>query len=314
MLLGMGKKTEQAANENPSDVNGDVIFDVSAANFENAVLRASMQKPVIVDFWAPWCGPCKQLGPVLETEVTKAGGAVLMAKVNLDTNPELAQALRIQSVPTVYAFFQGQPVDAFMGAQPESKIKEFVGNLLKLASQGQPETLDIDSALKAAADALAREDFPRAIELYAAVFSEDQENASAVAGLVRTFIAAGQIDQAASVLEQAPENVKASPLYAEAQTALELALQKPAGDASDLEKRLAGNPADHDARFDLALLHYAQGRKNEAADSLLEILRLDREWQDGKAKEQLLKFFEAWGASDPATLSARRKLSSILFS
>ncbi len=290
------------------------IFDVGFADFENKVLKASFDKPVIVDFWAPWCGPCKQLGPMLEGEVASAGGSVLMAKVNLDQNPELAQALRIQSVPTVFAFFQGQPVDAFMGAQPASQIRAFVDNLVKLAKQAQPDSLDIPTALQQAAQALADKEYAGAQSIYARIISEDPDNAKAYAGLVRAYIAAGKKDKARVVLDQAPENVKKSPVFSEAVTALELAESSSGTPSRKLESRIEKNPDDHEGRYELAMAYFSEDRRDDAAGALLEIIRRDRSWQDEKARVQLLKFFDAWGPADPSTLRARRKLSGILFS
>jgi putative thioredoxin len=308
MLLSAGPEQNQIPQNSAS------IFDVGAADFEEKVLRTSVETPVIVDFWAPWCGPCKQLGPMLEGEVQAAGGEILMAKVNLDENPDLAQALRIQSVPTVFAFFQGQPVDAFTGAQPASKIKEFVGNLIKIARQNKPESLDIPATLKMAAEALAAGDLMNAQNLYAAVINQEEDNAQAYAGMVRTFIAAGQTGQADAIAAQVPESVAKSPVFDEARTALELAGLVPPGTADEYAAKLQQNPDDHGARFEMAMAHFAAGEKELAAQALLDILARARKWEEDKARQQLLKFFEAWGAGDPATLKARRKLSGILFS
>lgn len=305
-----------AANQSgqPEDQSASFVFDVGAADFEAKVLKASLEKPVIVDFWAPWCGPCKQLGPVLESEVGRAGGSVLMAKVNLDDNPELAQALRVQSVPTVFAFFQGQPVDAFAGVQPESRIREFINNLVKLARQAQPDALDIPEALRQASEALSNKDIVGAQSLYAQIIGEDQENAQAYAGLVRTFIAGGQKEKARALIEQAPSSVAKNPAFAEAKTALELAESASSGSSAELAAAVERNPEDHQARFDLAMAFFAEDDRVEAAGALLEIIRREREWDEEKARKQLLKFFDAWGAADPATLKARRMLSGILFS
>ncbi|NCC21255.1 MAG: thioredoxin [Alphaproteobacteria bacterium] len=316
MLFG---KSQQPQPAKPGREGADTsaspnIFDVTARDFEDRVLRASLERPVIVDFWAPWCGPCKQLGPQLEAAVEATNGQVVMAKVNLDDNPELAQALRIQSVPTVYAFVQGQPVDAFMGAQPESKVKEFIANLVKVARQMQPESIDIPAALKEAAEALAEGDLARAQGLYAQILGEDESNAQAFTGIVRTYIAAGQVPQARAILDQAPEAVRKSPVFSEAETALELAEAGPSGTPAEFEAKLAKDPGNQALRFELAMALFAHGRKEEAADALLDILRADRAWEEEKARTQLLKFFEAWGPADPATLKARRKLSGILFS
>lgn len=300
--------------EEQNNLANEFIFDVTAKDFETRALKASMEKPVIVDFWAPWCGPCKQLGPMLEAEVQRAGGAVLMAKVNLDENPELAQAMRVQSVPTVFAFFQGQPVDAFSGAQPESQIREFVNKLVQLARQAQPDSLDIPAALQDAAQMLAEKDFVGAQSLYSQIIGEDQENAQAYAGLIRTYIAAGHKDKAKAMIDHVPESVQKSPVFAEAKTALELAELSTDSSIDELQAKLDKNPEDHHTRFDLAMALYAEDKRLEAAEALIEIIGRDREWEDEKARTQLLKFFEAWGPSDPSTLKARRKLSGVLFS
>lgn len=289
-------------------------YDVSAPEFEEKVLKASLQKPVIVDFWAPWCGPCKQLMPALEKAVTELGGAVLLAKVNIDENPELAQALRIQSVPTVYAFLGGRPVDAFQGAQPESALKTFLHKVLQAAKQMQPDALDIPAALKGAAEALAHGDFMAAQNIYVQVLGQDERNAPAYVGLVRVFIAAGELEQAEGMVNNAPAEITKSPLFAEAKTALELARNKPSGQTSQFEAALAKNPEDHQARLDLAGALFAEGHKDRAIDELLTIIAKNRQWNEDAARKQLLKFFEALGPADPLVVESRRKLSSLLFS
>jgi len=298
----------------PAEPSAATVFDVAAAEFEDRVLRASMDKPVIVDFWAPWCGPCKQLGPMLEAAVNSAAGKVLMAKVNLDENQELAAALRIQSVPTVFAFFGGRPVDAFQGVQPEKKIRAFIDKAAALARQAQPDALDIPDALKAAAQALAAGDAGTAHRLYTQILSEDRGNGPAYAGLVRTFIAAGQEAQAAELVENAPENIKNNPGFEEAKTALELAQNAPKGGPEKLARKLSKDPDNLQLRFDLALAEFAAGYREQAIDNLIEIIRRNREWNEEAARKQLLKFFEALGGVDPLTVAGRKKLSSILFS
>ncbi len=292
----------------------DIIFDVSAQDFEQRVMAASMQVPVIVDFWAPWCGPCKQLMPVLEKVVMAAGGQVLMAKVNLDDNPELAQALRVQSVPMVFGFFQGQPIDAFSGVQPESKIREFVGKLVAAAKGAEPDALDIDAALEGAAKALNENDVSTAHAIYSQILQQDALNVAAYVGLVRCFIAAGQIDQAVAMVDNAPEEISKASVFAQARTALELAQIVPDSSLDDLAAKITKNKDDHQARIDLAQGLFAAGEKEAATDALLESITIDREWNEGAARKELLKLFEAIGHGDPLTLAARRKLSSILFS
>lgn len=311
MFFG-NKKPDQT--QETAAPGGAFIFDVAAPEFEAKVLRASLEKPVIVDFWAPWCGPCKQLMPVLEKAVSELGGEVLLAKVNIDDNPELAQALRIQSVPTVYAFLGGRPVDAFQGAQPESQIKNFLHKIVQAARQMQPDALDIPSALKGAAEALAQGDLMTAQNIYVQVLGQDERNAQAYVGLVRVFIAANELDQAAGMVDNAPPEIAKNPLFAEAKTALGLARNKPSGKTAEFEAALSQNPDNHQARFDLANALFAEGRKEEAIGHLLTIIEKNRAWNEEAARKQLLKFFEALGPADPLVVESRRKLSSLLFS
>ncbi|PCI55294.1 MAG: thioredoxin family protein [Alphaproteobacteria bacterium] len=311
MIIGENTPPQpQATQASPQDI----IFDVSAQDFEQRVMAASMQVPVIVDFWAPWCGPCKQLMPVLEKVVMAAGGQVLMAKVNLDDNPELAQALRVQSVPMVFGFFQGQPIDAFSGVQPESKIREFVGKLVAAAKGAQPDALDIDAALEGAVQALNEGDASTAHAIYSQILQQDALNVAAYVGLVRCFIAAAQIDQAVAMVDNAPEEISKASVFAQARSALELAQIVPDSSLDDLTAKITKNKDDHQARIDLAQGLFAAGEKAAATDALLESITIDREWNDGAARKELLKLFEAIGHADPLTLAARRKLSSILFS
>lgn len=290
------------------------VFDVTTAEFEQNVIMASMQRPVIVDFWAPWCGPCKQLGPLLEKAVQAAGGAVLMAKVNIDQNQELAAALRIQSVPTVYAFFGGRPVDGFQGAVPESQIKAFIDKLVALAKQATPGALDIPAALQQGAQALAQGALPMAQQIYAQILAQDAKNAQAYVGLIRTYIAAGQIEQACAMVDHAPPEIGNQSAFAEARSALELAQMSPAAPLADLQARAEKNPQDLQAVYDYALGLYTAGQREAAIESLLSIVRKNRTWNEDAARKHLLKIFEALGPADPLVAEARRKLSTILFS
>jgi putative thioredoxin len=314
MLFGK-QKNETPPDDKTSALSAeDIVFDATDADFEQSVLRASMERPVIVDFWAPWCGPCKQLGPVLEKTVAAANGAVLMAKVNIDENPGIAQALRIQSIPTVYAFFQGKPVDGFQGAVPESQVKTFIDKLIKISLQAAPDAIDIPAALKQAAQALIDKDFHTAQGLYSHILNQDKRNAAAYVGLVRTLIAAGVVDEARQLVDNATPEISVQSIFSEARSAVEIAENKPSGSTDALLAKVAKDPNDHQGRFDLALAQFSQGEKEEAMDSLLEIIRRKRDWNEDAARMQLIKFFEALGPTDPLTVQGRRKLSSILFS
>jgi putative thioredoxin len=317
MILGSdGMSARAGADGSAAGNSGAAIFDCTTAEFEQKVIMASMERPVIVDFWAPWCGPCKQLGPALEAAVTAANGKVAMAKIDIDQNPELAQALRIQSVPTVYAFFQGRPVDAFQGARPAGDIKAFIDKLLAAAKQALPDAPDVPATLAAAAQALAEGRAMEAQELYGGLLLFDGANAAAYAGLVRTFLAGGELEQAQEMIEQAPPEIAAHKDFTAAKTALEIAqgAAGASGDAAKLEAEVARNPADLDARYRLSEALFAAGRREEAVDALIEIVRRNRAWEEEKARLQLLRLFEAMGPADPVTLAGRRKLSSVLFS
>ncbi len=290
------------------------IFDVGGADFEARVMMASLERPVIVDFWAPWCGPCKQMMPALESVVTAARGEVLLAKVNIDTAPELAQALRIQSVPTVFAFFGGRPVDAFQGAQPESQIRTFVEKLVQMARASKPDALDIPESLKQAAQALSAGDLAGAQGLYSAVLTQDEHNVEAYMGLVRTFIAADHLEQAESLVTHVPPEIAKQPQFSSVRTALELAQKKPSGPLADLARKVLEHPADQQAKIDLAEAHFSGGQKQEALDTLLESIAQDRDWNEQAARKALLRFFEALGHADPMVIETRKKLSRLLFS
>lgn len=312
--MDFGQDPNDNVINHPAMDAGAMIFDADLQNFEERVIKASMERPVLVDFWAPWCGPCKQLMPTLEKMVNAAAGKVALAKVNLDENQQLAGMLRVQSVPTVYAFFQGQPIDAFQGNVPESQIQGFVDKLIQTARAAQPDALDIPEALSGAAQALAEGDLTAAQAIYGQILQADANNAPAYTGMIRVFVAAGEVEKAAALLDQAPERIKKDSAFAEAKSAVELAAAKPDGDTATLEAALAKNGDDHQARFDLALHQFSAGQREAAVENLLTIIEKKRDWNEEAARHQLLKFFEAMGHSDPITIAARKKLSSILFS
>jgi putative thioredoxin len=289
---------------------GDIIKDVTTATFGKEVLEASRKAPVLVDSWAPWCEPCKQLTPILEKVVRSFGGKVRLAKVNIDQNQTLASQLRIQSIPTVYAFRDGRPLDGFQGAQPESAVKAFVERLL-----GEETALDAAAAIAAADQALEAGDLQGAAEVYAALLQADPQNAAALAGLARCYLKSGDVARAEQTLGLVPPDKRESGPVASVRAALELAkLAGKAGDIGKLKAKVDAEPANHQARIDYAVALAAGGKKTEAAEQLLESFRRDRKWNEEAARKQLVKLFDAWGPKDPATLEGRRKLSSILFS
>lgn len=288
---------------------GDLIRDGSEASFMADVIEASQQVPVIVDFWAPWCGPCKTLGPALEAAVTAARGKVRMVKIDVDQNPRISQQLRIQSIPTVYAFWQGRPVDAFQGALPASELKKFVEKLAALAGDG-----GLGAALEEAEAMLAEGAAVEAAEVFAAILAEMGENAAAYAGMARAQIALGQFDQAEAILNNAPPGLSGAKEVEAARAQLALARQAAnAGPADALRARLAADPGDLQARFDLAQALHARGDVAGAIDELLDLFRRDREWNDGAAKAQLFTIFDALKPNDPLVTKGRRRLSSMIF-
>lgn len=298
-------------NAVPGQASAPAVTDTTTATFAADVIQESRQQPVLVDFWAPWCGPCKQLAPVLEKVVAEAAGRVKLVKMNIDEHPSIAGQLGIQSIPAVIAFRDGQPVDGFMGAIPESKIREFIE---KIAGPGGVEQA-VAEAMEEAARLRGEGDLEGAAQLYAAILGQAPDNLDAIGGLADLLAETGDVEGAKNVLAQAPEGSEEATQLSGAKAKVALAEQVASlGDPAELERRLAADPKDHQARFDLALVHNALGRRNEAADELLAIMRADREWDDDGARRQLLKFFEAWGMTDEATLTARRKLSSLLFS
>ncbi len=288
---------------------GDLITDTTTQTFMKDVVEESKTRPVLVDFWAPWCGPCKTLTPVLEKVVKAAKGKVKLVKMNIDEHPQVSQQLGVQSIPTVFAFSKGQPVDGFMGALPESQVVAFIERLVGKMEGGEADLL------KAAEEALAGGEAAIAAEIYAQVLAEDAENVRALGGLARAHVAAGNIEHAKATLALVPKAKEKDAAVSAARSAIELAEQAASvGDSSDLESKVAANPLDHQARFDLATALNGKGQREAAADHLLEIVRRDRKWNDEAARKQLIQFFEAWGPADAATLEGRRKLSSLLFS
>jgi len=293
-------------------VAGDLIKDVSEASFMAEVVDASASVPVIVDFWAPWCGPCKSLGPALEAAVTRAKGAVRMAKVNVDQNQMIAGQMRVQSIPTVYAFWKGQPIDGFQGALPPSEVEAFVARVVAAAGGAVDDGLD--EAFAAADEMLAQGAVADAVQIYAAIAQEDPGNARAFAGMVRAEMVLGDLDQAEAVLNGVPAEISAAPEIEAVHAQLILARQaRAAGPVADLRAAVAADPGNLQARFDLAQALYANGQGAEAVDELLDLFRRDREWNDGAAKAQLFTIFDALQPNDPLLLSGRRRLSSMIF-
>ncbi|WP_417670087.1 thioredoxin [Roseibium sp.] len=288
----------------------DLIKDVTTQSFMQDVMEASRAQPVLVDFWAPWCGPCKQLTPVIEAAVKAAGGAVKLAKMNIDDYPEVAGQMGIQSIPAVVAFKDGQPVDGFMGAQSESQVKAFIEKL-----GGAAPANPVDSYLEQADQLAEAKDWGQAMQLYGAVLQAEQDNVRAICGVAQCCLGTDDVERAKQALDMVPEDKRGEAVYVAAKTALELAEQAEAlGDLAEFQARIDRDPMDLQARFDLALGLNGKGDKTAAVDQLIEIFRRDREWNEDGARKQLLQFFEAWGPKEPATNYGRRKLSAVLFS
>ena len=302
MLQGGGAATAAVAD--------GLVKDATTQTFMKDVIEESKRQPVLVDFWAPWCGPCKQLTPILEKVVRAAKGKVKLVKMDIDAHPAIPGQMGIQSIPAVIAFVNGQPADGFMGALPESQVLAFLERITKERIGGEDKDL-----LKTADAALADGDVAGAADLYAKVLAQDAANVGALAGLARAYLHTGSLEQAKQTLALVPEAKRNDPAVAAARAALELAEQaKSVGPITELEGKVAANALDHQARFDLALALNSKGRRLEAVDHLMEIVKRDRKWNDDGARKQLVQFFEAWGPTDEATINGRKRLSSILFS
>ncbi len=296
-------------NAGATAVADTAVKDTTTQTFVKDVIEESKRQPVLVDFWAEWCGPCKQLTPILEKVVKAAKGKVKLVKMDIDKHPGIPGQLGIQSIPAVFAFVNGQPVDGFMGALPEAQVTAFIERLTKDRLGGEEKDL-----LKAADAALAEGDAASAADLYAQLLAEEAANVPALAGLARAHVATGSLEHAKATLALVPEAKRNDSVVAAARAALEVAEQaKSVGPIEELERQVAANPLDHQARFDLAVAMNGKNRRHEAVDHLLEIVRRDRKWNEDGARKQLVQFFEAWGPTDEATVAGRKRLSSILF-
>ncbi|MCA6111451.1 thioredoxin [Bradyrhizobium cenepequi] len=297
----------------PAPQAGDLIKETTTQTFVKDVIEESKRQPVLIDFWAPWCGPCRQLTPILEKAVTNARGRVKLVKMNIDEHPSIPGQMGIQSIPAVIAFVGGQPADGFMGAIPESQVNAFIERLTKgVPAAGEPNIAEI---LKEAEAVLAEGDAAAAAQIYAEVLGIDATNIAALAGLAKCYVTTGAVDQAKQTLGMVPESKRNDPAVTAVQAAIDLAEQaQSVGPVGELEQKVAANPLDHQARFDLATALNAMGKRSEATGQLLEIVKRDRNWNDDGARKQLIQFFEAWGGADEATVEGRKRLSTILFS
>ena len=291
----------------------DLIKETTTQTFVKDVIEESKRQPVLIDFWAPWCGPCRQLTPALEKAVRAAKGKVKLVKMNIDEHPAIPGQMGIQSIPAVIAFVGGQPADGFMGAVPESQVNAFIDKITKgVAAPGEPNIAEI---LKEAEGVLAEGDAATAAQIYAEVLAVDATNIAAMAGLAKCYVTSGAIEQAKQTLAMVPESKRNDAAVKAVQASVDLAEQaKAVGPVTELEQKVAANPLDHQARFDLATALNAMGKRAEAAEQLLAIVKRDRKWNDDGARKQLVQFFEAWGGTDEATVEGRKRLSTILFS
>src|SRR5436305_1465202 len=299
---------QDLAGATPGTADG-LIKDTTTQAFVKDVIEESKRQPVLVDFWAEWCGPCKQLTPVLEKAVKAAKGKIKLVKMDIDKHPSIPGQMGIQSIPAVIAFVNGQPADGFLGALPESQVTDFIARVTKDKLGGEAQDL-----LKTAEEALAAGHAEDAVAFYLEVLQEDPNNVPALAGLARAYLATGALEQAKQTLARVPEAKRNDAALAAARSAPDAAEQaKSVGPVGELEQKVAANPLDHQARFELAVALNAAGKRQEAADQLLEIVKRDRKWNEDGARKQLVQFFEAWGPTDEATVNGRRKLSSVLF-
>jgi putative thioredoxin len=291
----------------------DLIKETTTQAFMKDVIEESKRQPVLIDFWAPWCGPCKQLTPTLEKAVLAAKGKVKLVKMNIDDHPAIPGQMGIQSIPAVIAFVNGQPADGFMGAVPESQVNAFIDKLTQgVTAPGEPNIAEI---LQEAEAAIAAGDPATAASIYAEILGFDSANIPAIAGLARCYATTGALDQAKQTLALVPESKRNDAAVKTVQTMIDLAEQASSlGPVAELEQKVAANPLDHQARFDLATALNAAGKRSEATNHLLEIIKRDRKWNDDGARKQLVQFFEAWGGADDATIEGRKRLSTILFS
>jgi putative thioredoxin len=301
---------EQGSGPAPQAAS-DLIKETTTQTFVKDVIEESRRQPVLIDFWAPWCGPCRQLTPILEKVVHAAKGKVKLVKMNIDEHPAIPGQMGIQSIPAVIAFVNGQPADGFMGALPESQVTAFVNKL----TAGMPGEPNIAEILKEAETLLAEGDAANAASVYAEVLSVDATNIAALAGLAKCYATTGAIDQAKQTLAMVPESKRGDAAVKAVQAMIDLTEQASSlGPVTELEQKVAANPLDHQARFDLATALNAAGKRTEATQQLLEIVKRDRKWNEDGARKQLVQFFDAWGATDEATVEGRKRLSTILFS